>query len=1454
MSQDTNVNNLIINKLTKAQYDNIQNPSATELYLVTDDVGITSSEITTILGYIPENVTNKVTSISSSSTDTQYPSAKAVYTQLNNKQAKLVSGTNIKTINNNSILGSGNITIDSLPSQSGQSGKFLTTNGTTASWSNVSIPTVDQTFDVTSTNAQSGVAIAGELDNYQSLITSTNMISSDLVDDTNSTHKFATSTQLTQIGTNQTDISTIEGKIPSQASTSNQLADKAFVNSSVQTATANFRGNWSTWTDVPTSASSYPADYAESTTPTVNDYLVVQDASDYTGDTLEGTWRFKYTGTWSTDGKSGWNPEYQVNETPLTAAQLAALNSGITSSDVTLIGTALQPNDLPTNHVTTDTNQNITGTKTFVGTKKIAFKQSGTSDKLGFTLYNNNNVEKGYLEFNPTNIIDGAPLMTLGNYASSASGITQVGFRRYSSVSGANGAYNLLTPLIADAKTPFNLTTTYTNFYLPLGFTDGTTTVKTAKTGLCDLSSILPDISTKQDTLVSGTNIKTINNTSLLGSGNIDISGGGAVDQTYDGTSTNAQSGVAIEGAGFLKNSTSISDSLAIGNNVSPHGGRYSVLLGHSAGGQSGTVALGYNANGDSNTVAIGYSSSASGNGSTSIGSASSATGDYAIQLGCGTNSTNNSLSVGFYNSYTEHYNWQLLDGTTGLIPDARLSSNIARASQLPDISTKQDTLVSGTNIKTINNESVLGSGNFQLQKIEYEGGDWSLGVNSLNDHSWGSIVQTNDKYVALSSTGWISTSTDGTTWTTPVQNTTLGANNWYGLCYNGDKFVTLSSNGSISTSTDGTTWTTPSQISNLGDHSWQALTYGNGKFVGISSAGWVSDSSDGTTWNTSTRDTNLAAYQGVSSITYGNNKFVALGRAGYVWTSTDGITWSTGTKVFNNISASWLGLDYYNGHFIAINNDGYISTSTDGTTWTTPTQPENLTVSTWNDICGTVIIGWYGYVSKLQENTVLSDISGNLLSVGFSNNTYPVLDGTTGLIPDARISSNIARTSAIPDISTKQDVLVSGTNIKTINDISMLGSGNIEVQSKLTAGDNIVIYEPGYKWSTGILINDFANSSWNGMAYDGSKFVAIRYDGYISTSIDGLTWATPIHVANLDTENFSLNWGDVIYDGTKFIALGEYGYISTSIDGTTWTEAEDVGIGESCNWHRLAYNGNIYIALGANGWISTSTDGTTWTGAVQNSDLQFTDSAIRSVAYGNGKFIVVGYNHYAVSSDGLTWTKTYGIGEGGEVIGFDGTKFISLSIYGSVNSTIDGTSWVSVGEPPSGIDSSPYNLSLCFDGNKFVLLTDTGYVSVSTPVISSPGNYLQNTATGTGALTVGGTASGYTGGTNIGTSSQAKQNYGTALGYNTNANGNSSTCIGRNAGTSAASAIQIGAGVNSTANTLQVGFIHASTNWPLLDGTTGLIPDARISSNIARASAIPTMTYNSLQEKLTWS
>lgn len=56
--------------------------------------------------------------------------------------------------------------------------------------------------------------------------------------------------------------------------------------------------------------------------------------------------------------------------------------------------------------------------------------------------------------------------------------------------------------------------------------------------GLSYYNDIIQDeIESKQDTLVSGTNIKTINNESLLGSGNITIGGGSSTDVQINGTS-----------------------------------------------------------------------------------------------------------------------------------------------------------------------------------------------------------------------------------------------------------------------------------------------------------------------------------------------------------------------------------------------------------------------------------------------------------------------------------------------------------------------------------------------------------------------------------------------------------------------------------------------------------------------------------------------------------------------------------------------------------------------------------------------------------------------------------------------------------------------------------------------------------------------------------------------------
>lgn len=68
----------------------------------------------------------------------------------------------------------------------------------------------------------------------------------------------------------------------------------------------------------------------------------------------------------------------------------------------------------------------------------------------------------------------------------------------------------------------------YTGTYSkPSGGIPKSDLASSVQTSLGKADTAIQDISGKQDTLVSGTNIKTINNTSILGSGNITIEGGG---------------------------------------------------------------------------------------------------------------------------------------------------------------------------------------------------------------------------------------------------------------------------------------------------------------------------------------------------------------------------------------------------------------------------------------------------------------------------------------------------------------------------------------------------------------------------------------------------------------------------------------------------------------------------------------------------------------------------------------------------------------------------------------------------------------------------------------------------------------------------------------------------------------------------------------------------------------
>ena len=130
----------------------------------------------------------------------------------------------------------------------------------------------------------------------------------------------------------------------------------------------------------------------------------------------------------------------------------------------------------------------------------------------------------------------------------------------------------------------------------------------------------------------------------------------------------------------------------------------------------------------------------------------------------------------------------------------------------------------------------------------------------------------------------------------------------------------------------------------------------------------------------------------------------------------------------------------------------------------TIPTVPTNVSAFT-NDAGyttneGTITGITMNGVSKgtsgvVDIGTVITDISGKQDVIDSSHKL------NADLVDDTTSTNKFVTASDKSTWSGKQDALVSGTNIKTINNESILGSGNITIQgggSSYTAGDNINI------------------------------------------------------------------------------------------------------------------------------------------------------------------------------------------------------------------------------------------------------------------------------------------------------------------------------------------------------------------------------------------------------------
>jgi hypothetical protein len=152
-----------------------------------------------------------------------------------------------------------------------------------------------------------------------------------------------------------------------------------------------------------------------------------------------------------------------------------------------------------------------------------------------------------------------------------------------------------------------------------------------------------------------------------------------------------------------------------------------------------------------------------------------------------------------------------------------------------------------------------------------------------------------------------------------------------------------------------------------------------------------------------------------------------------------------------------------------------------------------------------------------------------------------------------------------------------------------------------------------------------FGNSMIYHLAYGNNIFVLGTQDGKLGYSVDGISWNVVSELIFGGGSIFELK-----FVNNHFIAsCGNE--ITYSEDGISWEKRKKVSNFDNSNSiHAIAYGENLFLLGTGAGNIAFSTDLVNWKNVTDTKFLPYTQGRydpINSIAYGNDKFVVAGYN-----------------------------------------------------------------------------------------------------------------------------------------------------------------------------------------------------------------------------------
>lgn len=539
------------------------------------------------------------------------------------------------------------------------------------------------------------------------------------------------------------------------------------------------------------------------------------------------------------------------------------------------------------------------------------------------------------------------------------------------------------------------------------------------------------------------------------------------------------------------------------------------------------------------------------------------------------------------------------------------------------------------------------------------------------------------------------------------------------------------------------------------GDH-LIAVAHGNGRHVSVGYNRGVAVSTNAQDWF-DTRHPTKSGYR--YSISYGNGVFVANANApgSVLQHSTNGadwIDWDMPPEL--GASAAVFG----NGRFVARATESSSGTvirngvvvSTNGVDW----EFQHTTGSPWVDYLFNLQFVHDRFLATAQG----AGLNGQMLHVSedgvhWSETGLFLPYGT--LLPAHDGQRFVGRMSGYNVLFVSTNGLHWSTESATLPDSypNFLTFGN---GVWVTGGFRNTAGTATLQWSTDTSNwTDAPGVGTNGVTsviFDGTRFVAVGYYGFMGTSTNGRDW----HVINPGTD---VNLRSITRADGLFVAVGGGGRIYTSRDGRDWAARDSgtalnlrsvtrfkdhfIAVGEQdfaggpstirisqdgVNWlplltgafpkgnlYSLAHNGSRIVAVGDFGNVSVSSDGLNWSNLVSGvlngpNAVIPTSADLNAVTWTGDRFSAVGKDGNVISSfDGFSWWYS-GPGGGRNLHGIaygNGVHVIVANSGRTFHST-NGTNWIRV-DLPGGSDFSDVQ----FANGRFIAVGDNGTVYTST-------------------------------------------------------------------------------------------------------------------------------------------